>query len=93
MTHWLCDHVILASEYSPDQHFVFATSLSFVASAFPKTPIDVAAYTVVVEDGIVRMSILDGDAHWLLWTSCQVSELTIDSSDAKNEVQPVRGRI
>ncbi|KAK2943984.1 hypothetical protein BLNAU_21073 [Blattamonas nauphoetae] len=80
------DHIILASEYSPDQHFVFATCLSFATSAFPKTPIDVASCTIAMEDGIVRMSALDGDAHWLLWTSCQVSELTLDSSDAKYEV-------
>ncbi|KAK2941011.1 hypothetical protein BLNAU_24082 [Blattamonas nauphoetae] len=87
------DHIILASEYSPDQHFVFATCLSFATSAFPKTPIDVASCTIAMEDGIVRMSALDGDAHWLLWTSCQVSELTLDSSDAKYEVRTASGQI
>ncbi|KAK2948722.1 hypothetical protein BLNAU_16360 [Blattamonas nauphoetae] len=54
------DNIILASEYSPDRNFVFTTPFSFTTSAFTRTPIGVAACTVVVEDGIVTMGGLSG---------------------------------
>ncbi|KAK2950705.1 hypothetical protein BLNAU_14376 [Blattamonas nauphoetae] len=87
------DRIILASEYSLDQNFVFTTPFSFPASAFPKNPIGIAACTVVVEDGIVSMGGLDGDELRPFWTYWKVSELTLDSSDAKYEVQTASGRI
>ncbi|KAK2942909.1 hypothetical protein BLNAU_22168 [Blattamonas nauphoetae] len=87
------DRIILASEYSSDQNFVFTTPFSFPASAFPKNPIGIAACTVVVEDGIVSMGGLDGDELRPFWTYWKVSELTLDSSDDKYEVQTASGRI
>ncbi|KAK2946529.1 hypothetical protein BLNAU_18571 [Blattamonas nauphoetae] len=87
------DRILLASEFSPDQNFVFTTPFSFAASAFPKNPIGVAACIVVVEDGIVSMGGLDGDELRPFWTYWKVSELALDSSDAKFEVQTASGRI
>ncbi|KAK2942380.1 hypothetical protein BLNAU_22723 [Blattamonas nauphoetae] len=75
-------------------NFVFSTPFSFQASAFPKTPIDVAACTVDVEDGIVRMGgLVDGDEVRPFRPYWTVSGLAHDSSDAKCEVQTASGRI
>ncbi|KAK2963954.1 hypothetical protein BLNAU_1031 [Blattamonas nauphoetae] len=87
------DRMILASEDSPNQNFVFATPFSFPTSAFPKTPIDVAACTVVVKDVNVSMGGLDGDELRPFWTYWKVSELALDSSDAKYEVETAGGWI
>ncbi|KAK2963948.1 hypothetical protein BLNAU_1025 [Blattamonas nauphoetae] len=82
------DRIFLASEYSSDQNFVFTTPFSFPASAFPRNPIGVAAYTVVVEDGIVRMGgRLDGDELRPFWTFWKVSELALNLSNSKCDVQ------
>ncbi|KAK2955177.1 hypothetical protein BLNAU_9906 [Blattamonas nauphoetae] len=87
------DRIILASESSSDQNFVFTTLFFSPSSAFPKTPIGVVACTVVVENEIVHIGQLDGDELRPFWTYRKVSELALDLSDAEYEVEPASGRI
>ncbi|KAK2948865.1 hypothetical protein BLNAU_16208 [Blattamonas nauphoetae] len=70
------DRMILASECTPDQNFVFTTPFSFPTSDFSNHPIGVVASSIVVVDGVVGMGRLDEDDLRQLWTSWNVSELS-----------------
>ncbi|KAK2960953.1 hypothetical protein BLNAU_4040 [Blattamonas nauphoetae] len=62
-------------------------------TAIHKNSIDIAPCAVVVEDGIVNMGGLDGDELGPFWTSWKVSELALNFSDTKSEVEQASGRI
>ncbi|KAK2947371.1 hypothetical protein BLNAU_17691 [Blattamonas nauphoetae] len=81
------DRMIVASEYSPDQKFVFNARFSFPTSAFSKHPIGVVPSSVVVADGVASVGWLDEDELRPLWKKRKVSELAVDSSDSKYELQ------
>ncbi|KAK2960909.1 hypothetical protein BLNAU_3996 [Blattamonas nauphoetae] len=52
-----------------------------------------AACTLVVVDGIVNIGGLDGDELGPFWTSWKVSELALNFSDSKSEVEQASVRI
>ncbi|KAK2960902.1 hypothetical protein BLNAU_3989 [Blattamonas nauphoetae] len=71
------DRIIVAPEYT----------------AFTKHPIGVTSCPVAVKDGIINMGGLDGDELRPFWTSWKVSELALNFSDTKSEVEQASGRI